>query len=37
MNVGKEEVEADLDRVKIAIRSTPIGVTPTILEKVFHK
>ena len=25
------------DRVKIAIRSPPIGVTSTILEKVFHK
>ena len=36
MNVSKE-VQADLDMVKIAIRSTPIGVTSTILEKVFHK
>ena len=35
--VSKEEVEADLDRVKIAIGSTPIGVTSSILEKVFHK
>ena len=35
--VSKEEVEADLDRVKIAIGSTPIGVTSSILEKLLHK
>ena len=37
MNVSKKDVEADLDSVKIAIRSIPIGITSTILEKVFHK
>ena len=37
MKVSKEDLEADIDCVKIAIRSTPICVTSTILEKEFHK
>ena len=35
--VSKEEVEADLDRVRIEIVSTPIGVNSSNLGTICHK